>query len=75
MAYVGEFQLPIAGIGRQVFAGADMAVSIVLLQQVVPVDSMYRTVGYVLAGACLYGLLLLIVSSRFRSNSVHSRSL
>lgn len=64
---VGGLPLPVAGVGKQVFASGVMAAGILVARTIVPMENMYVTVGYVLAGALLYGLVMTAISRRVRT--------
>lgn len=67
---VGDLQLPVVGVGKQVLASAVMAIGLHLLRAVVPITNMYYTVGYVLLGVVAYGLVLVFISQRVRTKLV-----
>lgn len=67
VSLIGKPDVPIVGIGHQVFASATMAGTIALAYRLVPVQNMYVTVGMVFIGAAVYGLVLFAISNRVRT--------
>lgn len=68
---VDEVKFPVIGMSKQILSSVTMAVVIVFGRDVVPITSMYHTVGYVFIGGGVYCLVILIVSERVR-NKVRS---
>jgi O-antigen/teichoic acid export membrane protein len=63
---IGRPDIPLAGISQELLSAAVMAVTIVIVDRVFPVQNMYLTVSLVGFGAAVYGLVLYTISSRIR---------
>jgi O-antigen/teichoic acid export membrane protein len=67
---LGDVNIPIAGIAKQVLASVAMAGIIVAVRSTIPITSMYHTIGYVVFGATVYGIAMLIISRRLRDKVI-----
>lgn len=66
---VGGIPLPVVGIGYQVAASVVMSLVVIGGRMIVPIESMYYTVAYVVLGAAVYGICLYGLSERVRSKA------
>ncbi len=64
---IGAPTLPLGGIGQQILAATAMAATVLVTQELLPVQNMYVTVGLVCFGAAVYGAVLFGLSARVRT--------